>query len=201
MTEKCECQYVSQYILLSIRNFLQSIVDAEIRHIGLQKKMFVTIILNSYNDTAAKVSIKSICEADPLAHHLSKSGDSGMRRSSLARSRHNRIGHDPCPPQSSLLQIRHTTWQQSCCWLCCLILTMAILSTLSGANTAYARQGPTRRDRRPDRELHIRYPRMRPQSNNSGSILHSAPSASEPTSTNSNNASAAPVQTSSTEAE
>jgi hypothetical protein len=143
----------------------------------------------------ARVSIKNICEVDPLAHHLSKSGDSGMRRSSLARSQHNRIGHEQDPPQLSLLQIRRITWQQSYCWFCCLILTMAILSALLGANTAYARQGPTRRDRRPDREVHIRYPRVRPQSHNS------APSASEATSTNSNNAPAAPAQTSSTQAD
>ena len=58
------------------------------------------------------------------------------------------------------------------------ITIVLILATLV-TETAYARHSPNRRDRRPDREVRVRYPNTQPQSSR-GPVLHSAPATPEP---------------------
>ena len=60
------------------------------------------------------------------------------------------------------------------------ITIVVILATLA-TETAHAHHSPNRRDRRPDREVRVRYPNTQPQSSNSrGPILHSAPATPAP---------------------
>jgi hypothetical protein len=68
-------------------------------------------------------------------------------------------------------------WQRTLLGICILFLAVATFLTFADAVTVHARQTPNRRDRRPDREVRIRYPRTQPQNSNQGNdvILQSAP--------------------------
>jgi hypothetical protein len=59
-------------------------------------------------------------------------------------------------------------------WLCTLLLAFFVCLTLLAPEIAYARNAPHRRDRRPDREHRIRYPRAHLHNNeqSSGPTLH-----------------------------
>jgi hypothetical protein len=48
-------------------------------------------------------------------------------------------------------------------WLATLLLSGVFFFALAQENSVHARQGPSRRDRRPDREHHIRYPSTKTQ--------------------------------------
>lgn len=62
-----------------------------------------------------------------------------------------------------------------------LTITILLILTTLATETAYARHSPNRRDRRPDREVRVRYPNTQPQSSNSrGPVLHSSPATPEP---------------------
>lgn len=94
----------------------------------------------------------------------------------------------------------------ACQWLCTLMLMLSLLLAFSSEATVYARSGPTRRDRRPDREVRICYPRSQPQPSNpsnngqsnhsqsNGTVLQNSPAAPATPSTSENASSSSPTE-------
>jgi hypothetical protein len=58
-------------------------------------------------------------------------------------------------------------WQRTALFLCILVLTLTVLTIFSSGYPVHARNSVGRRDRRPDREVRIRYPQ--PQRPSTGS--------------------------------
>ncbi|MCC6458499.1 MAG: hypothetical protein IT328_26360 [Caldilineaceae bacterium] len=61
------------------------------------------------------------------------------------------------------------TWQRTALFLCILVLTLTVLTMFNSGYPVHARDAVGRRDRRPDREVRIRYPQpQRPSSADQG---------------------------------
>ncbi len=83
--------------------------------------------------------------------------------------------HRPC-----ISSLRMPLWQRACLWLCILFIVVSLLLALSTNSIVHARNSVSRRDRRPDREVRIRYPPSRSrQVQSNQSTLQSTPDTSQ----------------------
>ena len=146
-----------------------------------------------------KFTISIQPHVDPIAHiALQPRQATGYSTGHAMHTSMLKPSHTPSHPASSTpTRVGHC----ACQWLCVLVLTLSLLLAVSSEATVHARGGPTRRDRRPDREVRIRYPRSQPQSNgqsndgqSNGTTLQNSPPAPTTPSTSDNANNSTPTE-------
>lgn len=170
---------------------------------GRQKARATRIpFYNGLRDQHCKFTICSQPHVDPIAYTVPQprqatgfSAGQAMQNSVHIRQHRHRTS-------SPQLRFAH----RLCQWLGIAMLALSLFLAFSIEGSVHARGGPTRRDRRPDREVRISYPRSQPQSSgqstggqsshsqSSGTVLQNVPPAAATPSTPNNANSSPPTE-------